>query len=86
VCPLPHRRRRVLAGWRNGGSTESGSEVKQCAPSRIGDDGYWRGGATEYRLRVCVALRAQGGGIAWRRGGIDGKPGERFRFGLTPWR
>jgi hypothetical protein len=31
-------------------------------------------------------LRAQVGGTVWCRGGVDGKPDERLRFGLTPWR
>jgi hypothetical protein len=30
-------------------------------------------------------LHAHGGGTVWRRGGVDGKSGERLRFGLTPW-
>jgi hypothetical protein len=26
------------------------------------------------------------GGTVWHHGGIDGRPGEGFRFGLTLWR
>jgi hypothetical protein len=31
-------------------------------------------------------LHAQGGGNIWCHGGVNGKPGERLHFGLTPWR
>jgi hypothetical protein len=34
---------------------------------------------------MCQDELAQGRGIVWRHGGIDGKPGERLCFGLTPW-
>jgi hypothetical protein len=30
-------------------------------------------------------LHAQGGGTVCRRGGVDSDPGEKLRFGLTPW-
>jgi hypothetical protein len=28
----------------------------------------------------------QEGGTVWRHGGVDGRLGEGFHFGLTPWR
>jgi hypothetical protein len=35
--------------------------------------------------RMCQDRLARGGGgTIWRRGGVDGKSGERLRFGLTP--
>jgi hypothetical protein len=57
-----------------------GSEVERRVPARIDNIVSWRRGATEARRR----LRAQGEGTIWRRGGINGKPSERLRFGLTP--
>jgi hypothetical protein len=60
--------------------------VEQCVTSRINDGGSWRRGIAEARRRLRVVLCAQDGGTVWRRGDVDGKPSERFRFGLTPWR
>jgi hypothetical protein len=61
-----------------------GSEVEWCVPTRIDDVVSWRRGAAEARRRLHDVLHAQGGGTIWRHGGVDGKPGERLHFGLTP--
>jgi hypothetical protein len=45
------------------------------------------GGMAQQCLRDgCAKMNSRrgGGGTVWRRGGVDGKPGERLRFGLTP--
>jgi hypothetical protein len=63
-----------------------GSKVERHVSPRINDGGSWRRGATKDRKRVCVVLHAQGEGNDRRHGGINCKPAERLRFGLTPWR
>jgi hypothetical protein len=52
--------------------------------NRIADDESQRHGAAGSRCWSRLDWLAQDGGTFWRHGGIDGRPGKGFRFGLTP--
>jgi hypothetical protein len=59
------------------------SDVSPPASMTVASGGVVSWKPDEGCVLCCVRM---GEGTIWRRGGVDGKPGDRLHFGLTPWR